>query len=597
MIKRHIEQKIESDLTVVGGGIAGCCVAIAASRLGLCVSLVHNRSVLGGNGSSEVGLLIGSADRDFPHAREGGLVEEINLLNRYHNHEIQWRNCISDFTLETIVKDANVNIFFNTHVDNINYNKSSIVCVSGSQQSSERQLTFQSPLFVDASGDGTIAALSGASWMMGTEGKKDYNEKHAPEEPSTVTMGSTIMFRIKNVDRPVSFIPPHWAYRYPSAEDLPVKIRWSLEYPQLWIEYGALKDTISDNYTIRDELLKILFGVWDHIKNYGSYNAENYVLSWVGSIPGKRESRRIIGDYVLKEQDLVESKKFYDAVAYGGWPIDVHNPEGFFAKEKWTDYLHLKEPYQIPYRCYYSKDIKNLFIAGRIISATHIAHGSTRLQGTCGAGGQAVGTAAYLCNKYDCLPRELLEKGYVPELQQILLKHDAFIPGITNNDPNDLAQQAQVKASSEYTDKSTGYCYKALRVLEGVSRGRSGDENLWMSNPISRFYQASLELNWEKPIVFNTVHLTFDTKIREQRFFDRFELGPMPTCARDYSIFFRDDIGEWQVIESIYGNFLRHNIIKFDAIKTNSLMVKINRTNGDSLARIYEVRVYNESEE
>jgi hypothetical protein len=593
MSKSFSISRIECDLTVVGGGIAGCCAAIAAARLGSSVALVNNRPVLGGNASSELGLLIGSADRDFPHARESGIAEEINLLNRYFNHEIQWRNSVSDATLENLVKEAGVQIFLNVQVDELEMDSDKrIARVYGSQQATEKRFEFTSPLFLDATGDGTIAALAGATYRTGTEVSSEFKETYAPEEATSVTMGSTLMYRIKDVGRPVPFVRPSWAHHYPDTNDLPVRIK-DLHFPQLWIEYGARIDTIKDSMHIREELLKILYGVWDHIKNHGDYKADNFVLAWVGSVPGKRESRRVEGDYILNQNDLVDSTQFDDAVAFGGWPVDVHNPDGFAAREKWTDYIHLKEPYQIPYRCYYSRDIDNLFLAGRIISTTHVAHGSIRLMGTCAAGGQAVGTAAHLCHQHGMLPREL-GTHMIAELQQVLLKYDAHIPGVTNQDSDDLARQADVKASTEYTDPATGYVYSADRVIEGTSRGRVDDENLWISKPITAFYKACLDFTWDQPIAVNCVHLTFDTMMREQRMFDKFILGAMYTCVSDYSIHVLDEDGNWQTVATGTDNFLRHNVVRFDSVPTQALRVQIDKTNGDDLARVYEVRVYDE---
>jgi hypothetical protein len=583
------------DLAVVGGGIAGCAAAIAASRLGLRVALVQDRPVLGGNASSEIGLLMGGADRDFKHARETGIVEEIDLVNRYHNHEVQWRNSVSDATLENLVKESGVVIHLNTHAYSVEMETDrSIRAVLAVQQSTEKGYRFISDLFVDATGDGSIAALSGAEFRTGSEARREFGESLAPEEPSNVTMGSTLMFRLKDMGRPVPFVRPHWAYHYPKPEDLPRRIK-SLDKHQLWIEYGARRNTISDNMEIREELLKILYGVWDHMKNHGSYGAENYALSWVGSVPGKRESRRVVGDYVLSQKDVTDPTEYRDAVAYGGWPIDVHNPDGFYSKSKFLDYTHLEKPYPIPYRCYYSKNIDNLFMAGRVISATHVAHGSIRLIRTCGVGGQAVGTAAYLCRKYGKLPREVGEK-HVKELQQLLLKYDCHIPGLRNEDPGDMARRARVTSPSEYEDPASGTVHSAEKVIEGVSRGREGDENLWMSNPVSEFYPAYVQLEWEEPITCNTIHLTFDTMVREQRFFDKLKLGPLPTCVKDYAITYLDADSEWRPLCSRSNNFLRHNIIRFSPVTTGSIRVEVEATNGDELARTYEIRVYNEQE-
>ncbi len=584
---------IRADLVVVGGGIAGCVAAIAAARMGIATVLVQNRPVLGGNASSEIGLLMGGADRDFTHARETGIVEEIDLVNRYHNHEVQWRNAISDATLEHIVKDAGVDLYLNTHVHDVRMgDEGTIQSVTAAQQATERIFRFTAPLFVDATGDGSIAAMAGGSTMRGSESKDEFGEPLASDEASHITQGSTLMYRVKDMGRPVAFRKPVWAYSFPSANDLPVKIKF-LDKPQLWIEYGASLDTISDTMHIRDELLKILYGVWDHIKNHGDYGAENYVLSWVGSVPGKRESRRVVGDYILTQSDLTHPSEIPDAVAYGGWPIDVHNPDGFYAEKKWLDYTHLGKPYPIPYRCYYSRDIGNLFMAGRIISATHVAHGSIRLIRTCGVGGQAVGTAAALCTKHGKLPRKLGQE-HMTELQQELLKHDCFIPGIRNDDPHDLARLARVSASSEFRDPESGCIFAADKVVEGVSRGRHGDENLWMSALMNEDTEPWIMLEWHAPVELNRVQLTFDTMVREQRFFDRPVLGALPTCVAAGRLETRDDHGNWQPVARITDNYLRHRIMNFAAVTTDAVRFCVEDTHGDPHARIYEVRAYNE---
>jgi len=584
--------EIHTDLVVVGGGIAGCTAAMAAARLGLDVALVQERPVLGGNASSEIGLLMAGADRDHPHVREGGLVEEIELANRYYNHEIQWRNSISDAILEAQVKNAGVQLYLNTHVYGLAMQDAArITSVSATQQTTEQGFRFSAPCFVDATGDGALAALSGAPCMRGSEARDAFDESLAPATASNTTMGSTLMYRVRDMGRPVRFVKPPWAYSFPDPDDLPVRIK-DLDQPQLWIETGARMDTIRDNMAIREELLKILYGVWDHIKNHGDYGAENYVLAWVGSVPGKRESRRVIGDYILTQQDLTDPQSFPDAVAYGGWPIDVHNPDGFYAKKKWLDYTHLDKPYPIPYRCYYSKAVQNLFLAGRIISATHVAHGSIRLMRTCAVGGQAVGTAAALCHKYGKTARQI-GTDHVQELQQLLLKHDCYIPGIVNTDPGDLARQAMVSASSELAGPA-GRVHGAEKTTNGLSRGTTDDENLWISKSMDEDAEPWLQLAWSASVAINRVHLTFDTMMREQRFFDRPLLGALPTCVRDAVIECREGSGDWRKIGEIRDNFQRHCIIAFPATQTDAIRVRIQATHGDPHARIYEVRAYQE---
>jgi hypothetical protein len=189
--------------------------------------------------------------------------------------------------------------------------------------------------------------------------------------------------------------------------------------------------------------------VWDYIKNSGKFeDAENLTLEWVGTIPGKRESRRFEGHYMLKQQDVVEQKEFEDAVAFGGWALDLHPADGIYSELPSCVQWHSKGVYQIPYRCYVSKDVDNLYFAGRIISATHVAFGSTRVMATSAHGGQAVGMAAVLCTQYSLQPRQILENNLIKCLQESLNATGQSIPGISLKKQNDLSNSATITASS-----------------------------------------------------------------------------------------------------------------------------------------------------
>ncbi|MBS1565321.1 MAG: FAD-dependent oxidoreductase, partial [Bacteroidetes bacterium] len=204
-----------------------------------------------------------------------------------------------------------------------------------------------------------------------------------------------------------------------------------------------------DTEKIKWELWRVVYGVWNYIKNSGNFpEAANYTLEWVGSIPGKRESRRFVGDYMLIQQDVVEQRQHDDAVSFGGWSIDLHPADGVFSELPGCNQWHSKGIYSIPYRCLYSKNIENLFLTGRIISASHVAFASTRVMATSANNAQAVAIAAALAKEQGLLPREVL--GRIGELQQRLLKAGQFIPGIRNEDADDLVKKATISASSEY---------------------------------------------------------------------------------------------------------------------------------------------------
>lgn len=445
------------DVVVVGGGLAGVCASIAAARLGRKAALIQDRPVLGGNSSSEIRVAIGGADMDFPWARETGIIEELRLEDRFRNRSAPanrngWLGYMWDIILyETVTAEENLTLFLNTSARKaITDNSGAIISVEAVQTGTEKTFLFYAPLYVDASGDGVVAADAGAEFMFGRESRETYNESLAPEKADHITMGSSIMFKAVDTGHPMTFVPPPWAYDYPTEDAIPPgRNHQDVKGAYAWIEAGGTDmNVIADNEAIRDDLLKIVFGIWDHIKNHGDHGAENYVLEWVGSMPGKRESRRFYGDYVLVQKDAEESTQFKDRVAYAGWPVDVHVPGGIHSNEPPSVLHNLHSFLSIPWRCLYSRNVPNLMFAGRNISASHIACGTTRVMATCAVMGQAVGTGAFLCHKYGVLPRELGRK-HMGELQQQLLRDDCYIPGIRNDDPDDLARTGQVTASSE----------------------------------------------------------------------------------------------------------------------------------------------------
>jgi len=293
---------------------------------------------------------------------------------------------------------------------------------------------------------------------MGREAKGEFDETLAPDEADEYTMGSSLMFHAEDVGRPVPFVPPDWVPEYRTNEDFLHRTHDDVKSGYWWIEVGNPPyNTIEDNDAIQQELLKQLLAVWNHVKNYGDHGAENLALDWIGSVPGKRESRRVMGDYILNERDVKGSAEFEDAVAYGGWFIDVHTMGGILAKDEppeasfdgsleKTDARQMYV-YSIPYRCLYSKDVDNLMMAGRDVSVTQVALGTVRLMGTCATMGQAVGTAAGLCKKYGLNPRGIYRE-HMKELQQSLLKQDCYIPHIINDDREDLAREAKVSVTS-----------------------------------------------------------------------------------------------------------------------------------------------------
>ena len=445
-----------ADLIVVGGGLSGTCCAITAARAGARVVLVQDRPVLGGNASSEVRLWVLGATSHMGNnnrwAREGGVIDELLVENWYRNPE--GNPLIFDtILLEKVVSEPNIKLLLNTAIYEVE--KSGPNTISGlkgfcSQNSTLYDLT--APLFCDASGDGIVGFQAGAAFRMGAESSEEFGEKFAPTAEYGELLGHSMYFYTKDVGRSVRFVPPAYAldditkiprYRNFNASEFGCQL-W-------WIEYGGRLDTVHDTETIKWELWKVVYGVWNHIKNSGQFpEAENLTLEWVGTIPGKRESRRFEGDYMLTQQDVVEQRPHADAVAFGGWSIDLHPADGVFSEKPGCNQWHSKGIYPIPYRCLYSRNIDNLFLAGRIISATHVAFGSSRVMATGAHVGQASGMAAALCARHGLLPRDLLAPERMNDLQRELLKSGQHVPNLHLQDEQDLAPKASLASSGEF---------------------------------------------------------------------------------------------------------------------------------------------------
>ncbi len=449
--RQFLTEHIDCDLAVIGGGIAGVCCAITAARAGIKVTLIQDRPVLGGNASSEVRLWILGATASMGNnnrwAREGGVVDEILVECIYRNPESN--PVIFDaILLEKVVDEPNITLLLNTAAIEVGKSDSNnITRVQAFCAQNSTMYEVHAPLFCDASGDGVLGFLSGAAFRMGAEPPEEFGEKFAPDEEYGELLGHSIYFYSKDTGKPVKFIPPSFALK--DITEIPKFRRFNANTHGCylwWIEYGGRLDTVHDTEKIKWELWKVVYGVWNYIKNSGKFpEAETLTLEWVGHIPGKRESRRFEGTYMLKQQDIVEQRHHDDAVSYGGWSIDLHPADGVYSDKPGCTQWHSRGVYQIPYRCLYSRNIRNLFLAGRIISASHVAFGSTRVMGTCGSAAQAVGMAAAICIRDD----RLLTDVNIQQLQMELMRSGQYIPDFRLDDPDDLTLRAEITSSSQ----------------------------------------------------------------------------------------------------------------------------------------------------
>lgn len=410
-----------TQLCIIGGGMSGLCCGIAAARHGVKVVLIHDRSVLGGNASSEIRMWIGGCHGK--DNKETGIIEEIMLENFYQNPSLKYP--LWDSVLyEKAMAESNLTLLLNSSCLDCTMDENKILSVKAWQSNAETFHVVKADYFADCSGDSILSTLTGAEYMYGREAKSDFNETIPPDVADKKTMGMSCLFQIKETDHPVKFTPPNWAYKYTSDADLPYKEQ-SKDSNFWWIEVGGEWDCIHDTDRCREELLKICYGVWDHMKNYGDHGVENWELEWIGFLPGKRESRRYIGKYIVTQNDVESEGRFDDIVAYAGWTMDDHFPEGFYYKEGYPTIFHpAPTPWGLPLRCMISKNIENLCFAGRNISVTHAALSSSRVMATCSVLGQALGTAVAQALQDGVA----LENVNIPKLQQTLMEDDCYIP-------------------------------------------------------------------------------------------------------------------------------------------------------------------------
>ncbi len=696
------EHDLQCDVLVAGGGPAGIAAALAAARCGAQVVLCQDRPVLGGNASSEVRMHIvgadGSGRRGAPlatEAREGGIVEEIRLEACVHNP--QRSPSVFDLILyDQCRSQPNLQVLLNTAVTGATLAGGRIRQVLAQRPSTEDAFRIAAQVFIDCTGDGRLGVEAAAPFMEGRESQAQFQESLAEPQADKQRLGSSLMLQARRHAQPMPFTPPAWARKFTEA-DLHLRphatgvLDYGLEYGYWWVEWGGHLDTIKDNEAIRDELLAIVLGVWDHIKNPsqdchgqvgrpgateqpmssgtgsknlsqnhpshvgrpsateqpmssgtgsknlsqnhpsqvgrpsktelptgsgtgskngGAHGADHWALEWIGFLPGKRESRRFIGQHVLCESDVMGSRVFGDAIAYGGWPIDIHPPEGVDAPDRQPCVQHpVPLLYDIPLRACVSARVANLMFAGRNLSATHVAFASTRVMATCMAVGQGVGTAAAYAVRHGLAPDQLPgDSRAMQAIQQQLLRDDALLLGHSNEDPCDLARSAAASASSQQPEGL------AANVLSGRTRSLHGPlgapadrtppgTHRWMSDPAQPL-PAWLELRWPQPVPVGAVQLVFDTGLHRvltfslaDEYTSRMLWGrAQPETVRDYRIEIEQD-GRWRSVLEVSGNYQRRRVHRLEeSLKTRAVRVVVLATNGLDHARICEVRVYGPGE-
>ncbi len=587
--KREEFQTVEHDvdLCIVGGGMSGMLAAIAAARRGVKVALVNDRPVLGGNASSEVRMWIRGAHGE--NLQETGILEEIALENIYRNPSLNFS--VWDSVLYEAVRfEPNIELILNCSCCDLKMAGQSISWIKGWQTTTQKWHMIKAKFFADCSGDSVLAPLSGAEWRWGREASDEFNEDIEPPVADRKTMGMSCLIQARETGSLKTYIPPKWANKY-TKDDLPFRMglddlkAWT-KCNYWWMELGGDRDSIHDTEELRDELLKVAFAVWDFIKNSGYCEADNWELDWVGFLPGKRESRRYVGDYILTQNDVRSEGRFDDIIAYGGWSMDDHHPAGINHPGKPTIFHPAPSPYGIPYRCLYSKNVSNLFFAGRNISATHAALSSTRVMATCAILGQAMGTAAALAVRDGLTPKGVYEKR-VEELKQTLMDDGCYLPWNVREIP-ELTQQARIKASHG----------EPAILVNGKERPIGDEYNGWKA-PLGSW----VELDFKVDVQVEQIRMVFDSDLNRNTWKDvedKFKRYPMrchvfanqkdvfipETLIKAFRLEAPDGEGGWKTVYREENNYQRLVKINLE-ISTSRIRLVPECTWGSKEVRIF----------
>jgi len=422
------------DLVVVGAGIGGICTAISAARLGLKVALVHDRPILGGNNSSEVRVHLGGKTEMEPYPALGRLLREfghskIGNAKPAENYEDGKKDSI-------IAAEPNITMLRSYRAVKAEMNANGgIASIVIRQTRTGAELRLSAPLFCDCTGDGNLGFMAGADWRMGREGQDEFGESLAPELPDKMTMGASVQWYSVETDGPKDF--PEFDYGPQAFTDESCQKVTMGEWT--W-ETGMNYNQITDFERIRDYGMLVIYANWSYLKNHLRANEKyrNRQLGWVAYVAGKRESRRLMGDYILKQDDVDKHVFHEDATFTMNWHFDLHFPDpensryfpgNEFKAETKSNPIY---PYAVPYRCLYSRNVNNLFMAGRCISVTHVTLGSIRLMRTIAMMGEVVGMAASVCKAHQVLPRQVYQH-YLPELKELMKKGVARVDNLPDN--------------------------------------------------------------------------------------------------------------------------------------------------------------------
>jgi hypothetical protein len=490
----------ECDLCVVGGGLAGMCAAIAAARGGSRVVLMQDRPVFGGNASSEIRMWVCGSDGG--DNRETGIIEEIQLESLRMNPDKNY--AVWDGILYGKIKaEKNITPLLNCSCFAAKTEEREgerfITEITGWQTTTQQRHTIRAKYFADCSGDSILAPLTGAEFRVGREARAEFDEKTSQETADLQTMGMSCLIQCRRTAKPTKFTAPPWAKKMTPEIIALRRPNMNSTSENFWyLELGGNRDSIGDTEAVRDDLVALAYGMFDWIKNSGEVlDADFWSLDFLGFLPGKRESRRMVGDYVMCQGDVLAGGVFPDTVAFGGWPLDDHHPDGFYHKGNPNVWGRTPAPYGIPYRCLYSKNIGNLFFAGRNISLTHAAMSSARVMATCATLGEAAGTAADIAREFGTSPRGVY-RDRIGLLQQRLMENGCFLPRIEREIPA-FIREADLLADG----------------TENLRNGRDRTNRIW--GPEDQGVRVPLGspvgYRFKTPVRIRNVHLALDSDL------------------------------------------------------------------------------------
>ena len=577
----------EFDFVVVGGGMAGTCAAVAAARTGAKVALIQNRPVLGGNNSSEVRVHLGGKINMPPYPNIGNIVRELDSLKHGNAQPASYYD--DGRKLRVVRAEKNIELFLNTHAYKVEKQGDRIVAVIGRNIRTNRELRFPARVVADCTGDGTIGFLAGAEYRMGRESRAETGESLAPQTADRMTMGTSVMWYAMKTDSPAPFPDCPWAVQFDEKTcQQTVHANWN------W-ETGMNKDQVTEFESIRDHAFRVTYGNWAFQKNHSQRKDKyaNQKLAWVAYVGGKRESRRLLGDVVLRQQDVVGQRSFTDACVTTTWSIDLHYPDPKNSKQfpgrefRSIAKFNRIKPYAIPYRCLYSRNVSNLLMAGRNISVTHVALGTIRVMRTTGMMGEVIGLAAALCKEHDTTPRGVY-KDRLAELKALMTKGFPAPPGAPSAEPpKALPAPAWYKTAGPNLARAakvtvSGSLDVTKYAVGNINDGRIDVRNnglRWVSDDQS---PQHVELTWAQPQTVAAARIVTGQAGG----------GRPKTPITDFVLQVRDG-STWKDIpgSKTTGNRLWDVYLKFPPVQTDGLRLVV--TDTPAYARIWELELYN----